>query len=49
MQKSILEITQEEYEELGKPSINDTIFIDLSKSNTTRFFRNMWIVERRPV
>ena len=28
-----MEITQEEYEELGKPSINDTIIIDLSKSN----------------
>jgi len=31
-----MEITQEEYEELGKPSINDTILIDLSKSNITR-------------
>jgi hypothetical protein len=31
-----MEITQEEYEELGKPSINDTILIDLSKSNATR-------------
>ena len=30
-----MEITQEEYEELGKPSINDTILLDLSKSNTT--------------
>jgi len=28
-----MEITQEEYEEFGKPSINDTIIIDLSKSN----------------
>ena len=28
-----IEITQEEYEELGKPSINDIILIDLSKSN----------------
>ncbi len=31
-----MEITQEEYEELGKPSINDTILIDLSKSNIAR-------------
>jgi len=30
-----MEITQEEYEELGKPSINDIILIDLSKPNTT--------------
>jgi len=31
-----MEITQEEYEELEKPSINDTILIDLSKSNIAR-------------
>jgi len=30
-----MEITQEEYEEFGKPSIGDTILIDLSKSNIT--------------
>jgi hypothetical protein len=30
-----MEITQEEYEELGKPSIGDAIVIDLSKLNTT--------------
>jgi len=29
-----MEITQEEYEELGKPSINDIVLIDLSKSDT---------------
>lgn len=28
-----MEITQEEYEELGKPSINDVIVIHLSKTN----------------
>jgi len=31
-----MEITQEEYEELGKPSINDIILIDLSKSSIAR-------------
>ena len=29
-----MEITQEEYEELEKPSINDIIVINLSKTNT---------------